>query len=155
MPPTPNRQRRSDGARHPPGSHPIAVPTTVVINGPMLPMTILSGCLSHCRNSLECARQGQPRARRLSLSSCISCDNYELGDFEAAIKPSRHRSYSPALCRGVGSSNSISRRRFRRGCEREGHEHFVVVFTSDLERPTLEPVFLESRRAVKATSGGV
>jgi hypothetical protein len=38
----------------------------------------------------------------------------------------------------------ISRHRFRTAREREGHENFVVVFAFDLQRPTLEPVFLES-----------
>jgi hypothetical protein len=42
-----------------------------------------------------------------------------------------------------------------RGREWEGHEHFVVVFASHLERSTLELIFLESGGAVKPTSDGV
>src|SRR5262245_16038174 len=38
-----NRQRRFNSARQSPGSHPIAVPITVVISGPIAPITILSG----------------------------------------------------------------------------------------------------------------
>ena len=51
--------------------------------------------------------------------------------------------------------SSISRRRFRAKREREDHEHFVVVFASNPKRPTLEPEFLESGRAVKPTSRGI
>jgi hypothetical protein len=76
---------------NPPGSHPTAAPTTVLVNGPILPMIILSGWLSHLFAFIGMHAPSGARGKRLSLSSAFLCNNYELGDFETAIKLSRHR----------------------------------------------------------------
>jgi hypothetical protein len=75
MPPTPvSRTVNADpmAPDNPPGNHPIAAPITVVINGPMAPMTILSGDGSAILLPRSC-RQGIQRERVPSLWAASAC----------------------------------------------------------------------------------
>src|SRR5262249_55299812 len=54
---------------NPPGNHPIAAPITVVINGPMAPMTILSGDGSAIRFPPVASATHAPRACAFAMGS--------------------------------------------------------------------------------------
>jgi hypothetical protein len=117
MPPTPaSRTVNGDPMTpvNPPGSHPTAAPNRGRGQRDRCSlMIVLSGSLSHLSALIGMHAPSGARGKRLSLSSCISCDNYELGDFETAVKPSRHR--APAIEPTVNSWTPLAE-----GAERPG-----------------------------------